>query len=79
MPLDGGEAAGLERLTSGNWTDTMAAWSPDGSLITFASDRDSALKNLTVPWGFDVFVIRPDGTGLTKVRRGPPAYFGRIL
>lgn len=40
------------------------AWSPDGEWIAFASDRDG---------DFDVYKIRPDGTGLTQLTNDPGA------
>lgn len=39
--------------------DSAPGWSPDGRLITFASNRD----------GGGIFVVRPDGTGIRRVSR----------
>jgi len=41
-------------LTSGSWNDTSPAWSPDGTLIAFSSDRQG---------GWAIYVITPQGTG----------------
>lgn len=57
-----GEAAGLWRLTEGEWTDTMCSWSPDGQWIAFSSDRDNPGKG-----SFALYLIHPNGTGLHKV------------
>ena len=42
--------------------DKWAAWSPDGRSIAFVSSRAG---------GEDVFVMRPDGTGVRNVTRTP--------
>ncbi|KAL2922469.1 Tol-Pal system protein TolB 2 [Bienertia sinuspersici] len=62
MDAEKGEMGSIQRLTKGPWSDTMCNWSPDGEWIAFASDRDN-------PGGgsFQVFMIRPNGTGLHKV------------
>ncbi len=36
IPLDGGEP---RKLTSGQWSDTAPAWSPDGTKVAFLSNR----------------------------------------
>lgn len=48
---------------------TGLAWRPDGGEIAFASDHEMA----TSFYERDIFVIRPDGTGLRKLTN-PPAY-----
>ncbi len=38
--------------------DAWPEWSPDGDWIAFTGDRDG---------GTDIFVVRPDGSDLTRV------------
>ena len=45
-------------LTNNGAEDDFAAWSPDGSRIAFASDRDG---------DWDIYVMEADGTGQTKL------------
>ena len=62
MGSEAGEEGGLERLTAGEWTDTMCNWSPDGDWIAFASDRHSPGRG-----SFELYLIHPNGTGLRKL------------
>jgi TolB protein len=47
--------------------DQNPAWSPDGALIAFDSDRSGDRQ---------VYVIRPDGTALREVTTGPGTHQG---
>jgi imidazolonepropionase-like amidohydrolase/Tol biopolymer transport system component len=60
MPVDGTGSGFARRLTSGAAFDMQPRFSPDGSLIAFASDRDGATN---------LWVIRPDGSGLRQVSK----------
>ncbi len=50
--------AGITQLTNDAYKDVTPAWSPDGSKIAFASNRSG---------DYDIYVINPDGTGLTNL------------
>ncbi len=60
MPVEGTGDGLAERLTSGSAFDMQPRFSPEGSLIAFASDRDGATN---------LWVVRPDGTGLRQVSK----------
>ena len=51
------------RLTNRPGADIDPAWSPDGSTIAFASDRDGPL---------DVYTMRPDGTDVRRLTTSIP-------
>jgi TolB protein len=60
-------------LTSGDGGDFRPAWSRDGKWIAFSSDRGSSLPRAKGRWEFlqlvDIYLIRPDGTGLSAFQR----------
>jgi Tol biopolymer transport system component len=49
-------------LTDGSHYDNFPKWSPKGNVILFTTDRDG---------DFELYTIRPDGTGLTRVTNSP--------
>jgi TolB protein len=51
-------------LTTGAVNDNSPAWSPKGDLIAFTAKR-GADKD------YDIYVIRPDGSGVTRLTHGP--------
>ena len=59
-----------QRITDNMYTDTAAAWSPDGNWIAFVSDRAGSS---------DIYLMRPDGSELhpvrlTRVYEGDPSW-----
>ena len=60
-----------ESLTSGSGGDFRPAWSPDGKWIAFSSDRGSSLPLAKDRWEHlqlvDIYLIRPDGSGLRRI------------
>jgi dipeptidyl aminopeptidase/acylaminoacyl peptidase len=52
------------QVTDGDVDDTDVAWSPDGTELAFVSARHEGADLDRVS---DVYVVRPDGTGLRKV------------
>jgi TolB protein len=64
----GADGAGLTRVTDAPGTSGPTGWSPDGSMIAFSSSRDYAPGD--VSYCGDLFVMRPEGTGVTKLTDG---------
>ena len=57
--LDGSD---LRQLTSGPGVDVTPVWSPDGTQVMYASDRDG---------NEDVWIVRGDGTGARNLTNNP--------
>jgi len=65
---DGSGLVNFTELYAGPTGSKLPAWAPDGSVIGFSSNAGS---------GYDVYTIRPDGTGLRNLTSLPSDdYFG---
>ena len=56
------DGSGIRRLTDDIYRDRAPVWSPDGSAVTFYSNRSGS---------YEVWTIRRDGSGLTKLSNRP--------
>jgi dipeptidyl aminopeptidase/acylaminoacyl peptidase len=54
-------------LTQGDFHDANPTWSADGTWITFNSNR----RPSNLPENMDIWVVRPDGSGLRRLTGGP--------
>lgn len=67
------EGRASEKFTRGNWTELVA--SPEGQMLDCDLDYDG--REILFSWrrtqkdGYQVFGIRPDGTGLRQLTEGP--------
>ena len=52
----------LRRLTNDNEDDSSPAWSPDGTMIAFTSNRDG---------NYEIYVMKPNGNKLTNLTNNP--------
>jgi Tol biopolymer transport system component len=66
MDADG---AGVVRLTDAPGLDHFAAWSPDGSQIAFASNRDREPE--TGEPNFEIYVMDADGSNPVRLTNAP--------
>ncbi len=58
----------LTQITWGNCSDIQPSWSPDGTKLTFASNRTATgLARLLGDRDYDIWVMNADGTGLTQL------------
>ncbi len=57
------DGQGALNLTKNPADDTAPAWSPDGKLIAFASNREGA--------AWKIFVMNADGSGVRRLTEGP--------
>jgi TolB protein len=56
------DGSGETNLTNNPGNESYPAWSPDGKLIAFVSDRDGK---------YEIYVMNPDGSGLTNLTDNP--------
>jgi len=56
------DGSGIRRLTDDRYRDRAPVWSPDGSAVTFYSNRSGS---------YEIWSIRRDGSGLTKLSNRP--------
>lgn len=68
------------RLTDHPSNDVYPTWSPDGSFILYASDRD-ADADLDVSYDdgkFDVYIMGADGSNLRRLTSSPLSDYGAV-
>lgn len=56
------EGSNQARLTRNGAIDRAGTWSPDGSKIAFASNRDNSN-----PYNFDIYVMNADGSQVRRI------------
>jgi Tol biopolymer transport system component len=56
------DGSGVARLTNNSAEDRSPSWSPDGTRITFDSDRDG---------NREIYVMNADGSGQTNLTNSP--------
>ncbi len=67
VPPEGGEGhTGLRQITSGDFDDSQATWSPDGKLIAFVSNRTEEPDGNT---NSDLWIVSADNTDLGQTMR----------
>ena len=69
MNADGSEQTNLTPHTKG-YADGSGRWLPDGTKLTFTSTRTGT---------GDVFVMNPDGTGVTDLTNNPAYDYGATI
>ena len=75
------DTGALTNLTKAKGYDAEGAYSPDGSLIVFASNRDAYARDLTEAeekifkkdksYFMDVYVMKADGSGVRRLTESP--------
>jgi len=67
------DGSSATRLTSTPEQESHPTWAPDGSRVAFARLRyDDSLVGPVSPPSGQIYVMNPDGSGVTRLTRGPP-------
>jgi Tol biopolymer transport system component len=62
------DGSGKRRLTASRFYETYPAFSPDGTRIAFAGDRDNRkLSTGRLERGFEIYIMATDGSDLTRL------------
>jgi TolB protein len=71
MNLEGGD---IRRLTDGRGFNEYPSWSPDGQWILFNGTRDGLGDSRGTGYYRDLYLMRPDGTGVRRLIRHTGTY-----
>ena len=63
MPM----GTGQRPLVNSPLDETGPEWSPDGSLVAYSAAESCEWDNAGT---FDIYVVRPDGTGMRRLTNG---------
>ena len=61
------DGSGVTPLTSGPAREADPSWSPDGTLIAFATDRDDPIPGACTRCDWNVYTMRADGSDVRRV------------
>jgi TolB protein len=65
------DGTGQVQLTSNSASDDSPAWSPDGTKIAFATNRDEPNIFFCARCNYEIYLMNPDGSNQTNLTKDP--------